>query len=384
MGRKEGALILTGLELHTPWEVIRPATLEVAEGRIDRVAEGKDPRGEDLGGAIAAPGLIDVHIHGYRGLGVNPGDPGEILELARLLPRYGVTAFLPTAVTASHEELLRVSRAVAEAMAAQGGSPQGARILGLHLEGPYISPGKAGAQNPAHIRPPDWGEFTRFWEASGGRIRGVTVAPELPGALGFIAKAVGLGVTVAIGHTAATYEEARAAIRAGARRATHLFNAMPPIHHRAPGAAVACLLAPEVVVELIADLVHVCAPMLHLAWRAAGTNRIALVSDAIPAGGLGDGRYAFAGAEVEVRDGVARLGTGELAGGTLDLHGAVRNAVSAGIPLRDALAAATAVPARACALGGLGTLEPGNPADFIVLDPELNLMRVYVGGVRIV
>jgi len=296
-------LILTGIELYTPWARIRPATLEVEGGRIRRVAEGIDRRGEDLGGAIVAPGLVDLHIHGYGGVDVGAGDPEALLSLAGILARHGITAFVPTAVAAPHEDLLRISRAVTEAMAAQGECPQGARILGLHLEGPYINPGKAGAQNPAFIRAPNWEEFRTYWDASGGNLRAVTVAPELPGALDFIARATGLGVTVSIGHTDATYEEAWAAIAAGARRATHLFNAMPPLHHRAPGAAAACLLAPGVTVELIADRVHVADPVLRLAWRLAGTGRTALVSDAIAAGGLTEGRYRLGGLEVEVRGG---------------------------------------------------------------------------------
>ncbi len=376
-------LILTNARVYTPLEVVEPATLFIDQGRIADLRAKRHPRGEDLKGALVVPGFIDLHIHGYGGHDTNSGEPEELLALAELLPRYGVTAFLPTTVTASHEELLRASRAVAQAIRIQGDRPRGARILGLHLEGPYINPEKAGAQNSSHIRPPDWDEFLQYWDAAGGKIRAVTVAPELPGALEFIGKAVGLGVTVSIGHTAASYEKARAAIRAGARRATHLFNAMPPVHHRAPGVAVACLLAPEVAVELIADLVHVAGPMLELAWRVAGTERVMLVTDAIPAGGLPDGHYALGGLEVDVREGVARLGNGALAGSTLSLDQAVRNAVSIGIPLRDAFCSATSVPAQACGLAQLGTLQPGNPADFIVLDPELNLLRTYVGGERL-
>lgn len=378
-----GRFVITGIELYTPWQRIRPATLEVEGERIRRVTEGIDRRGEDLAGAIVAPGLVDLHIHGYGGIDVGSGDPDRLLSLAEMLARHGIVAFVPTVGAAPHEVLLRVSRAVAEAMAAQGGCPRGARILGLHLEGPYISPKKAGAQNPDFIRDPNWEEFRAYWDASRGNIRAVTVAPELPGAMEFITKATKLGVTVSIGHTDATYEETWAAIAAGARRATHLFNAMPPLHHRAPGAAAACLLAPRVTVELIADRVHVAGPMLRLAWRLAGTERTALVSDAIAAGGLAEGRYRFGGLEVEVRGNVARRDGGALAGSTVTLERAVRNAVSMGIPLRDALAMASAVPARAEGLPP-GTLEPGRRADFLVLDRDLVLQRVYIAGVRIV
>ena len=379
-----GRLVLTGALIVTPSQVLGPATLEIEGGLVRRIRAGKAARGEDLKGAIVAPGFIDLHIHGYGGHDTNSGESEELLALARLLPHYGVTAFVPTSVTASHEELLRVSRAVAEAVRAQGDRPRGARILGLHLEGPYINPEKAGAQNSSHIRPPDWDEFLQYWDAAEGNIRAVTVAPELPGALEFIKKAVKLGITVSVGHTTATYDEARAAIAAGARRATHLFNAMPPIHHRAPGATVACLLAPEVVVELIADLIHVAGPMLELVWRAAGTERVALVTDAISAAGLPDGHYALGGLEIEVREGVARLENGALAGSTLSLDRAVRNMVSLGVPLPQALAMATVVPAAAVGARELGSLEPGRRADFLVLDRELNIQRVYIGGERVI
>ena len=254
----------------------------------------------------------------------------------------------------------------------------------MHLEGPYINPEKAGAQNSSHIRPPDWDEFLQYWDAAEGNIRAVTVAPELPGALEFIKKAVKLGITVSIGHTAATYEETKAAIAAGARRATHLFNAMPPIHHRAPGATVACLLAPEVVVELIADLIHVAGPMLELVWRTAGTERVALVTDAIPAAGLPDGDYSLGGLRVRVHGGIPRLEDGTLAGSSLTMDQAVRNAISLGVPLQEALIMASYTPARACGEADIGLLRPGNRADLIVLNPEsLAVERVYLGGRRL-
>ena len=374
---------MTDVTVYTPHEVIDRATVIVNKDRISGIKEGTSTRGETLKGALVAPGFVDLHIHGYGGFDTNSGDPEALLSLAEVLARFGVTAFLPTAVTAPREGLLRAAEAVAEAIRAQGDRPRGARILGLHLEGPYINPGKAGAQNRDFIREPDWEEFLSIWKASGGNIRAITVAPELPGALPFIAKASELGVTVSIGHTEATYEQAEAAIRAGARRATHLFNAMPRVHHRNPGAAVACLLASEVVAELIADLVHVSAPMLRLAWRVAGPERISLVTDAIPAGGLPDGSYELGGLPVEVKDGVARLGNGALAGSTLTMNRAVRNMVSIGVPLREALAMATAVPARADHRWDLGILAPEARADFLVLDRELHVQRVYIGGERV-
>ena len=376
--------ILTNAAVYTPLEVIRPGTVCLEGERIVRVLPGVTKKGEDLKGRIVAPGFVDLHIHGYRGHDTNTGTAETLLSLARELPRFGVTAFIPTTVTAPHEELLQISRAVAGAMKIQREGPQGARILGLELEGPYINREKKGAQNPEFIREPSWDEFLEYWRASQGHIRTITVAPEVPGALEFIERAVALGVRVSLGHTNASYEEARAAIAAGASRATHLFNAMPPLHHRHPGAVAACLESRSVYLELIADLVHVSAPMLCLVWRLAGPGRVALITDAIPAAGLPDGDYSLGGLRVRVRDGVPRLEDGALAGSSLTMDQAVRNAISLGVPLQEALMMASYTPARACGEADIGLLRPGNKADLIVLNPEsLAVERVYLGGRRL-
>ena len=377
-------LVLTNARVYTPLEVVEPATLAVDRGRITSLRAGRSARGEDLKGHIVAPGFIDLHVHGYEGHDATSGEVGSLLSLARSLASHGTTAFIPNTVTASHEATLQAAKATAEAIKAQGGSPDGARILGLELEGPYINPERKGAQNSNFIRKPNWDEFLEYWNAAREKIRTITVAPELPGVLEFIEKAVALGVVVSLGHTNASYEEAKAAIAAGASRATHLYNAMPPWHHRAPGVVAACLESPQVVVELICDLVHVAPPMLRLAWRLAGSFRTTLITDAIAAGGLPDGNYTLGGLAVEVREGIPRLESGALAGSTLTMDQAVRNAVAIGIPLREALIMASLAPARACGEPSLGTLRPGSRADFVVLDPEgFTLKRVYIGGKRL-
>jgi len=377
-------LVLTGARVYTPLEVVEPATLIIDRGRIASLRAGRSPRGEDLKGHIVAPGFVDLHVHGYAGYDATSGEPDLLLSLARVLARHGVTAFIPATVTGPHEVLLRAAKAIAEAIKAQGESPDGARILGLELEGPYINPERKGAQNADFIRAPDWDEFLEYWDAARGKIRTITLAPELPGALEFIERASRLGMVVSLGHTNASYEEAKAAIAAGATRATHLFNAMPPLHHRAPGVVAACLESPQVVVELVWDLVHVAPPMLRLAWRLAGSLRTALITDAIAAGGLPDGCYTLGGLAVEVKEGVPRLENGVLAGSTLTMDQAVRNAVAVGVPLREALIMASLAPARACGEPSLGILRPGSQADFVVLDPEeLVLKRVYLGGRRL-
>ena len=377
-------LVLSNARVYTPLEVVRSATLVIDQGRITRLRTGRSARGEDLKEHIVAPGFIDLHVHGYEGHDATSGEVESLLSLAHSLVRHGVTAFIPATVTASHETILRAAKATAEAIKAQGRSLEGARILGLELEGPYINPERKGAQNPDFIRKPNWDEFLEYWNAACGRIRTITVAPELPGALEFIEKAVALGVVVSLGHTNASYEEAKAAIAAGATRATHLFNAMPPWHHRDPGVVIACLESPQVVVELICDLVHVAPAMFRLAWRLAGSLRTALITDAIEAGGLSDGTYTLGDLAVEVRGGVARLEDGTLAGSTLTMDQAVRNAVAVGIPLQDALIMASYTPARACGEPSIGLIYPGSRADFVVLTPEeLTLERVYVGGRRV-
>jgi len=375
--------ILTGATVYTPLEVLRPGTVYIEGGRIAKVFLGVDKSGENLEGKIIGPGLVDLHIHGLKGHDVNTGTAEALLSLARELVRYGVTAFIPTAVTAPHEELLRISKAVAEAVELQRAGEKGARILGLELEGPYINPERRGAQNPEFIRPPNWKEFLEYWRASNGKIRTITVAPELPGALAFIEKVRSLGVVVSLGHTNATYEEAKAAILTGATRITHLFNAMPPIHHRCPGIVLASLES-RMHLGIIADLVHISAPVLRFVWKVSGEGRIFLMSDAISAAGLEDGYYSLGGLKVQVRSGVARLTDGTLAGSTLTMDQAIRNLLAIDIPLMDSWIMGSYTPAQACREPSIGLLRPGMMADLVVLDAEsLKVERVYVGGQRL-
>lgn len=375
--------ILTGATIYTPLEVLCPGTVCIESGYIAKIFPGVDKNGENLRGKIIGPGLVDLHIHGFKGYDVNAGTAEALLSLAHELIRYGVTAFIPAAVTAPHEELLRISKAVAEAMELQRTGEGGARILGLELEGPYINPERRGAQNSEFIRPPNWGEFLEYWRASGGKIRAITLAPELPGALAFIEKAAGLGVVVSLGHTNATYEEAKAAILAGTTRITHLFNAMPPFHHRCPGIVLASLES-RVHLGIIADLVHISAPVLRFVWKISGAERVFLMSDAIPAAGLEDGIYSLGGLKVQVHSGVARLTDGTLAGSTITMDQGMRNLLAIGIPLMESWIMASYTPAQACRETNIGLLRPGMMADLVVLDAEsLRVERVYVGGQRV-
>ncbi len=375
--------VLTNARLYTPFDVVEPATVVIENGRVKKVYEGREENGIDLEGKILAPGFVDTHIHGCCGYDTNDGTVESLLRMSESLVKYGVTSFIPTTVTASHEELLRASRAVAEAMKAQERELRGARILGLHLEGPYINVEAKGAQNPAFIRKPNFEEFLEYWKASGGNIREITIAPEVEGALEFIERVTELGVIAQIGHTKATYEETRRGILAGARKATHLFNAMRGFHHREPGTVGACLESEGVYLELICDLIHVSPTAIRLVYRLAGPERVVLITDAISAAGLPDGRYELGGLKVIVKDGVCRLEDGTLAGSTLTMDRAIRNLVKIEIPLRDALIMATATPARALGREDIGVIRPGSRADFVVLSEKLEVEETYVAGKRV-
>ncbi|NJE08686.1 N-acetylglucosamine-6-phosphate deacetylase [Thermococcus sp. M39] len=373
-------MILTNAKLYTPLEVIEPATVVIENGIIKKVFKGLVKDGIDLEGKILAPGFIDTHIHGCYGFDTNDAKVDSFLGMSKALVKHGVTAFIPTTVTASHEVLLKASKAVVEAIRTQEKKLEGARILGLHLEGPYINPEKRGAQNPAYIRKPSFEEFLEYWEASNGNIREITIAPEVEGALEFIEKAVELGVIVQLGHTNATYEEAKKAILAGASKATHLFNAMRGIHHRDVGVVGACLESESVFVELICDLIHLSPAAIKLAYKIAGKHRITLITDAISATGLPDGEYELGGLKVVVKDGICRLENGALAGSTLTMDKAIRNLVKIGIPIQDALIMASYTPARAISEEKLGLIKPGNKADLVVLDEKLRVEQTYVNG----
>ena len=342
-----------------------PGDVAIDDGRISAVGLAGSGRG------IAAPGFVDLHIHGFGGIDFAAADPDAYRRAGEALLATGVTAFQPTFVTAPEEELTASVRRLPRADA-------GARIIGCHLEGPFISPARLGMHPAAVQRDPDAALLGRLLDA--GRITHVTLAPELPGALELIDALVARGVTVACGHTDATAEEAHAAFDRGASVVTHLFNAMRPFAHRDPGIIGAALARDDVTVELILDGVHVADDAARVAWRAAA-GRLALVTDAMAAAGAGDGRWRMGSVEVEVHDSVVRRAdNGVLAGSVLTLLDAVRNLLELGTPLEQAIDAATRVPARAARRPDLGTIAPGGRADTVVLDDNVEIARVVVGG----
>lgn len=384
--------VLTAGTVVTPDDVLSPGYVAVRDGVITAVGEGAPGNNRpgtviDLGQRIVAPGYFDVHVHGGDGAQVNGEDVDEVVasveRVARFHARYGTTSLLATTVSDSPERLLTTVKGIGEVVRA-GGVRGGATVRGIHLEGPWIARARMGAHHPDALRPPDVAELAALVAASGGCIRMVTLAPELEGSRELMAEASQSEIAVSIGHTDADFETTLAAIEAGARHATHLFNAMAPPHHRRPGAVTALLLDDRVTLEVVADLEHVHPAMLALAARCS-PRRLVAVSDAVPAAGLEPGNYEIGRIEVSVSAGRVSLASdpSTLAGSVLTMAAAVRNLVGAvGMPLDAAIAAASAVPAWAAGHGdtGLGHLRADAPADLVVLEPDLSVAATIVGG----
>ena len=341
-----------------------PGDVEVGGGRV--VAVGLAGRGR----GIAVPGLVDLHVHGFGGVDFAASDADGYRRAGAALVASGVTAFQPSFVTAPEDELVASLR----------GLPQeaiGPRVIGAHLEGPFISPERLGMHPAEARRDPDPELLERLLAA--GSVTHMTLAPELPGALALVDALTARGVVVSCGHSDATAAEAHAAFDRGALKVTHLFNAMRPFAHRDPGIAGAALARGDVVLELILDGHHVADEAATLAWRA-GAGRVALVTDGVAAAGVGDGRWKLGAVDVDVREGVVRRLDGVLAGSVLTMLRAVRNLVALGVALEEAVDAASRVPARAARRPDLGTIAPGAVADLVVLDDDLEPVRVLVAG----
>ena len=339
--------------------------VEILGGRVAGVGLAS-PNGR----GIAVPGFVDLQVNGFSGVDFLTADADGYRHAGEALLETGVTAYLPTFITAPEEQV------VAALHALPVGS-DGPRILGAHLEGPFLSALRLGIHPPAARRNPDLDILERLLDA--GLVRLVTLAPELPGAGAVIERLLRREIAVSLGHSDATAEQAEAAFDLGVRSVTHLFNAMRPFHHRDPGIVGAALARPDVVVQLILDWVHVAPVTASMVWQAA-QGRVALVTDAVSGAGLGGGTYRLGDLDVEIRDGVARGATGALAGSTLTMIEAVRNLHSLGVPFEDAVGAATEVPARVLRLPASGRIGVGLPADVVVLNEELEIERVLVEG----
>ncbi|MGH3110881.1 MAG: N-acetylglucosamine-6-phosphate deacetylase [Gaiellaceae bacterium] len=339
--------------------------VEIADGRVSGYGLASSN-----GRGVAVPGFVDLQVNGFCGVDFFEADAEGYRRAGEALLETGVTAYLPTFVTAPEEQLLAALREVPV-------SADGPRILGVHLEGPFLSPLRLGIHPAAARRAPDVELLERLLAA--GPVRLMTLAPELPGADALVETLLRHEIAISCGHSDATAAEANAAFDAGVRTVTHLFNAMRPFGHRDPGVAGAALARDDVVVQVILDGVHLAPETATVVWRAAA-GRVALVTDAIAGAGLTDGAHRLNGLAIEIRDGVARGPSGALAGSTLTMIEAVRNLHALGAPLVDAVGAATEVPARVLRQPAVGRLEVGIPADVVVLTDELEIDRVLVDG----
>ena len=359
-----------------------PASFRVEGGVFTEFLppDASEPGALELGGARVLPGLIDLHIHGSAGADFSDGDDAGLRTMAAFLARNGVTGFAPTSMTLPYAQL---KRAFASAKRLHLEAPAGlSRVLGVHMEGPFLSGKKKGAQNAAFLKAPDHDAFLELYESCGGLIRIVDLAPELPGAAAF-AREASKRCTVSAGHTDADYSQAAAFFDAGARQVTHLFNAMTPFSHRAPGVLGAAAERDDVSAELICDGLHVHPSAVRLAFRLF-PERICLISDALRCCGMPDGVYTLGGQDVTLSGGEARLANGTLAGSAVTLHECLRRAVAFGVPEEEAIRAATLNPARVLGCAErFGSIDAGKTADFLICDAALHIRDVYLGGERI-
>jgi N-acetylglucosamine-6-phosphate deacetylase len=385
------ATLLLARQLFTPLHGIEDAALMIEDGVITAVGARADVRVPpnakvlDFGDAVLAPGLIDLHIHGGAGHDLMEGSDESLSAVERLMTRHGVTSYCPTTVTAPIDSTLSSLDALGKAVVRatnDGGDGKRARPLGVHLEGPFLSHGKRGVHPPELLRPASRQLFDRMWQAAGGHVSMMTIAPEIEGAIDLIAEASRRGVCVSLGHSDAGLSQAQAAITAGARHATHTFNAMRPLDHRNPGLLGGVLASRQLTADMIVDGIHVDPVVVDLFVRAKGADGAVLITDAISATGMPDGTYRLGALEVEVRDGRCEF-NGRLAGSVLTLDRALRNTMKfAHIELQTAIRMATINPARVLGIEEhKGVLAAGADADIAVFTPSGEVVRTIVGGI---
>src|SRR5229473_8031783 len=385
-------LAFTAGRLFTPTDSIEHPVMLVEHGRVVDISARSSrqvPAGVstcDFGPGVMAPGYVDLHIHGSAGYDVMDDTTEALLAIEQLLVRHGVTSYFPTTVTAPMDTTMRALERLADGIEKRERNNANGKIralpLGIHLEGPFISHARRGVHPPENLLAPTLALFERFWQAARGRIRMMTIAPELEAATEVIAEAARRGVCVSLGHSDADFAAAERGIVAGARHATHTFNAMRPLDHRRPGILGAVLTDRRVSADIIADGVHLDPAIVKLFADAKGQEQTVLITDAISATGMPEGRYRLGSLEVEVKDGRC-MADGRLAGSVLTMDRAVRNLSRfAGWSLSHAVAAASRNPARIAGFANKGFLAAGADADFVVLNSAGEVLRTFVGGLQ--
>src|SRR5580658_6299697 len=387
-------IVLCANRLYTPREEIQNPLVFIEDGLISSIssrAQREIPRNatvidlasDGFADAILAPGFVDIHMHGGAGLDVMRASPADLPHLNRFLTTHGVTGYFPTTVAAPLDQTCRALEGLAGAIEVGPVSSNGAveaRPLGIHLEGPFLSHKRRGVHPPQYLVEPTLEIFERLWQAARGQVRMMTIAPELPGALEVIAEAAQRKICVSIGHSDAELEAARAGVLAGARHATHTFNAMRPLDHRDPGILAEVLTDRQLTADIIADGIHVAPEVVQLFLQAKGTERAVLITDATAAAGMPDGVYQLGPIQVEVKDGKCTM-DGNLAGSVLTMDRAVRNVTRfAGWTLQDAVRAATLNATRAVGLAQHGHLSPGAEANIVVLNGDGEVKKTMVRG----
>lgn len=360
---------------------IRPAALWLADGKIKQIFTDEQALPAvpvlDAQGALAVPGFIDLHIHGFAGHGPENARPEDLLEMSRRLAHYGVSAFCPTLYCARPHEMATLLKSLVPAL----GKETGAQIIGFHLEGPFISPQKPGVMKPQDIIPPQLDDMKRLYEAAQGHITNITLAPELPGIEPIIDFCLTRGIWVQGGHTNATYDEFLRGAQQGVKHATHLFNAMSGFNHRAPGAAGAVLLHPEISCEIIADGVHVHPDIVGFLRQVKPIENIVAVTDALKPTGLTTGPFTANGEEVILEGGVwKRKADKVIAGSALTMAKAFKNLVAFGYTPAEAAQLTSTNAARIIGLQNRGKIAEGSAADLVLLDEALNLQTVFISG----
>jgi len=372
-------LVLKNANILTADFTFRRTDLVVEDGKILSIGDTDLP-GEDLQGRYVIPGLVDIHTHGCAGGDHLDGQEDKTKAICRWMASQGTTSILATIMTQSRDTMLRA----AENTARCATQAMGARIQGIYLEGPFFSYQYKGAQHPQYLLEPERELIDQIQEASGGMVKIVSLAPELPRSIPFIRDLQ--GIRAFLGHTASDYDTAAAAFEAGAAGLTHTFNGMTPLHHRKPGILAAAMERDGVFCECICDGFHVHPAMVGLLYRQVGRERFCMISDSLRPTGLPDGAYTSGGQDITVRDGKALLSDGTIAGSTACLLQEVRNLVAWGVcSLEDSVYAASAVPATAAGIfDRVGSIAPGKAADLLILEPDLGLSRVLIGGQQVV